>query len=318
MVKCLFGGQVGLNKGFSLIAVIALSSVFVASIADAGTMQKKKKSTTHKKSSGHAVSGPETGLLGIKLYDSGLRVISVYGSPDSITTVGGGANAAGGGGNGAPPGGFGGPGGPGGAPGGSGSGGSNRGADQFRPGDLVPGGGFDGPLPDLQKGGGGFAGGGGAGSSPPAPGQGRGPSGSGGPGTSGPGGAGPGGPGGAGPGGAGGTATEAAVFTRWTYNRNGCKLGFVIDKFDRVIQIEAIGLQNQRISTRRGIGFGSSFASVMKAYASSQVDPDGYDISGNNFTIRFLTRQRVAFRLTQLSTKKAHVVTGIVVAAGKQ
>ena len=310
MVKCLFGGQVGLNKGFSLIAVIALSSVFVTSIADAGTMQKKKKHTTSKNSSGHAVAGPETGLLGIKLYDSGLRVISVYGNPDSITTVGGGTSGAGGGGNGAPPGGFGGP-------GAAGAGGSGASAAQFRPGDLVPGGGFDGPLPDLQKGGGGFTGGG-AGASPPAPGQGRGPTGPGGPGPSGPGGPGPSGPGGAGPGGAGGTATEAAVFTRWTYNRNGCKLAFVIDKFDRVIQIEAIGLQNGRISTRRGIGFGSTFSSVMKAYASSQVDPDGYDISGNNFTIRFLTRQRVAFRLTQLSTKKAHVVTGIVVAAGKQ
>jgi hypothetical protein len=62
----------------------------------------------------------------------------------------------------------------------------------------------------------------------------------------------------------------------------------------------------------------------MKAYAAESndpmkaSDPDGFDISGNNFTIRFLTRDRVAFRLTQLSTKKSHVVTGIVVAAGKQ
>jgi hypothetical protein len=76
-------------------------------------------------------------------------------------------------------------------------------------------------------------------------------------------------------------------------------------------------LQNQRIKTRRGVGFGSTFSSVMKSYAP-YADPDGYDISGNNFTIRFLTRHRVAFRLSQLSTKKAHVVTGIVVAAGKQ
>ena len=287
-----------MNKGFTLVTVIALSSVFVASIADAGAVQKKK-------SSGGGYSGPETGLLGVKLFDSGLRVISLYGNPDTITSVGGGSNnnAGGGGGAGAPPGGFGGPG----NAGGGGSGGATAGAQSYIPGDLIPGGPFGGSLPSMQRGG--AASDGGLGPPAGAP---QGPRAAGA--------AGPGGPGGgSGPGGAGGgAATEAAVFTRWTYVRNGCKLGFVVDKFNRVIQIEAIGLQNQRIKTRKGVGFGSSFSSVMKAYASSTVDPDGYDISGNNFTIRFLTRNRVAFRLTQLSTKKSHVVTGIVVAAGKQ
>ena len=311
MVKCLFGGQVGLNKGFALVAVLALSSVFVASIADAGTMQKKKKTTTKsRKSSSSGYSGPETGLLGIKLFDSGLRVISMYGNPDTITAVGGGATSSAGGGQGAPPGGFGGPGG-GGKRGGAG--GQAPAAERYVPGDLVPGG-LDGPLPDLFQGGSPSIPGGrppsAAGQSGQQPG-GRPPSAAG---QSGPGGP----PNAPGAGGAGGAATEEAALTRWTYNKNGCKLGFVIDKFDRVIQIEAIGLQNQRIKTRRGVGFGSTFSTVMKAYASSTVDPDGYDISGNNFTLRFLTRQRVAFRLTQLSTKKAHVVTGIVVAAGKQ
>jgi hypothetical protein len=291
-----------LNKGFTLVAVIALSSVFVASIADAGTAQKKK-------SSGGGYSGPETGLLGVKLFDSGLRVISLYGNPDSITTVGGGtSNAGGGGGQSGPPGGFGGP--PSSAGAGGGGGGKSPGAES-----LIPGGGFGIPLPDMQKGSGGFSGG--AGDSAPAPGQGQGqgrggpPSAAGAPGGSGGGGQGSGGAG-------GGGATESAVFTRWSYIRNGSKLAFVIDKFNRVIQIEAIGLQNQRIKTRRGVGFGSSFSQVMKSYANSTTDPDGYDINGNNFTIRFLTRNRVAFRLTQLSTKKSHVVTGIVVAAGKQ
>jgi len=297
-----------LNKGFTLVAVIALSSVFVASIADAGTPQKKKSSGGY--------SGPETGLLGVKLFDSGLRVISLYGNPDSITTVGGSANSAGGGGQGGPPGGFGGPPSAAGSAGGGGGGGAARGAENFIPGDLIPGGGFGGSLPDLQKGSGGFSGG--AGDSAPAPGQGQ-SQGRGGP-PSAAGAAGGGAPGGSGggAGGAGNGATESAVFTRWSYVRNGCKLGFVVDKFNRVIQIEAIGLQNQRIKTRRGVGFGSSFSQVMKSYATSTVDPDGYDISGNNFTIRFLTRNRVAFRLSQLSTKKSHVVTGIVVAAGKQ
>lgn len=310
MVKCLFGGQIGLNKGFVLVAVLALSSVFVTSIADANLTQKRKAKSKSKRTSSRAgVSGPETGLLGIKLFDSGLRVLTVYGNPDTITSVGGGTTSASGGGQSGPPGGFGGPGGQ----KGGGGGGGPVGAESFTPGSFVPGA-FDGPLFDKQ------------GASPP-PGGGRPPSAAGqaggrsGPpsaaGQAGPGGA-PSAAGASGAGGAGGGATEVAALTRWTYLKSGCKYGFVIDKFDRVIQIEAIGLQNQRVKTRRGIGFGSSFTSVMKAYASSQVDPDGYDINGNNFTIRFLTRQRVAFRLTQLSTKKAHVVTGIVVAAGKQ
>ena len=315
MVKCLFGGQVGLNKGFTFIAAIALTTVMTASIADAGTFQKSKSKAKSKKSSGGgSYSGPETGLLGVKLYDSGLKVISLYGNPDTITTVGGGTSSStAGGGQGGPPGGFGGPAGAPGKGGGGGGAPMTPGTDTIIPGGLVPGS-FGDPLPNMQKGGpaGGGAGMGGA-TAPPAPGgPGGGP---GAPPQGGRGGA-PGGPGN--PGGAGGSgATEAAVFTRWTYNKNGSKLAFVVDKFDRVIQIEAIGLQNQTVRTRHGIGFGSSFTQVMKAYAP-YADPDGYDISGNNFTIRFLTRHRVAFRLTQLSTKKAHVVTGIVVAAGKQ
>ena len=305
MVKCLFGGQVGLNKGFTFVAAIALTSVLTVSIVDAGTLQKAKAKPKSKKSSG-AYSGPETGLLGVKLYDTGLRVISVYGNPDSITTVGGSTSAGSSGGG--PPGGFGGPAGGGGRPAGGGGGAAAAGSESMIPAigtgaGLIPGS-FGDPVPDMQRGG------------PPTP-AGFGTPGGGPPGGGGQGGrGGPPAPGGAG-GGGGSTATEAAVFTRWSYTRNGCKLAFVIDKFNRVIQIEAIGLQNQRIKTRRGVGFGSSFSQVMRAYAPT-IEPDGYDISGNNFTIRFLTRQRVAFRLTQLSTKKSHVVTGIVVAAGKQ
>lgn len=302
MVKCHFGGQIGLNKGFTFLAAVALTSVFAASYAGAGTMQKKKSSGGY--------SGPETGLLGVKLYDSGLRVITLYGNPDSITTVGGGTGVSSGG----PGGGFGGGGGGGAAgspgqlppPGGPGGrGGGNRPSnDSIIPGGLIPGT-WGEPIPNMQQG-------------PLVPQNAGGSAGPGQPTNTGP----------SRPGGAGGAsggasnpgasaATESAVFTRWSYTRNGCKLAFVIDKFNRVIQIEAIGLQNQRIKTRRGVGFGSSFSTIMKAYAPS-ADPDGYDIAGNNFTVRFLTRHRVAFRLSQLSTKKSHVVTGIVVAAGKQ
>ncbi len=128
-----------------------------------------------------------------------------------------------------------------------------------------------------------------------------------------------GGPGGSGaPGGGANTANESTTFTRWNYTKNGTKLGFVIDKFNRVLQIEAIALENKGIQTRRGVGFGSTFSTVMKRYAPGGNDPDGYDLAGNHFTVRFLTRTRVAFRLTQLAAKTPHVVTGIVVSAGKK
>lgn len=246
-------------------------------------------------------TGPETGLLGVKLFDSGLKVLQIYGNPDSIAAVGAGG-AGGGGGQGGPPPGMGGP--SGGPPTGGGGGG---GAPMGVPGkgaSLYPGGLLDDPNALRQGGpeGSSTAGASGAPTGPP-PGVGGPP-----PGVGRPGGGG---------GGGGSAATEAAVLTRWTYTRNGTKLAFVIDKFNRVLQIEAIGLENKRVKTRRGIGFGSTFRSVMGAYAP-QADPDGYDISGKNITVRFLTRHRVAFRLSQLSTKKSHVVTGIVVAAGKQ
>ena len=80
-----------------------------------------------------------------------------------------------------------------------------------------------------------------------------------------------------------------------------------------MVQIEAIGLDNGRVKTKRGIGFGATFASIMRSYSQ----PDGYEIGGENLMIKYLVHDNVAFRLSRLGTKKPQVVTGIVVAAGK-
>ncbi|CAN5726181.1 hypothetical protein BH11ARM2_BH11ARM2_22840 [soil metagenome] len=93
----------------------------------------------------------------------------------------------------------------------------------------------------------------------------------------------------------------------------GSKYGFILDKQGRVIQIEAIGLQNGKVKTRAGLGFGSTFAQIIKAYGT----PDSYEISGDNILMKYLQRRKVAFRLSRLGEKKPQVVTGVVVAAGK-
>jgi len=236
-------------------------------------------------------------LLGVKLFDSGIKVVSMYGSPDSIEAVnvgsmgsGGAGGAAGGRGGsmrGGPGGGSMGPAGPGG-----------RGAPPaFSFGDFLlrqstPG--ITGPAgaaPADE----GPSGGGGGGGAPARGGAGMPPN--------------MGGRGGSG----GGQATENATYTRWIYNRAGSKYGFVVDKSGHVVQIEAIGLKNTKVKTSKGVTFGDSFATVIKKYQT----PDGYDISGDNILARFLNKNRVAFRFARLGENKPQVVTGIVVAAGK-
>ena len=103
------------------------------------------------------------------------------------------------------------------------------------------------------------------------------------------------------------------TYTRWVYNRDNSKYGFVIDKFGRVVQIEAIGLVNPGVKTKKGIGFGSTFADIQKSYTV----PDAYEINGDSVVMRYLSRSKVAFRLNRIATKKPHQVTAIVVAAGK-
>ena len=299
--------------------IIALTAAFAVALlgtgqdAQAGDGTKvKSKGKTAKKSTGevsYAVrgTGAETGLAGINLYDSGLKVLKLYGNPESIGAITvGGAAAGGGDGQGGPPGGFGGPaaggGRGGGRPGGGGGGGpAAPSSASIFPGELTGDADRWTPVDARQRP---------SSFSPPGGGQG---------GPSGPP-AGVGGPGSTPDGAAGGgtnTASETSTFTRWQYTKNGTKLSFVIDKFNRVLQIEAIGLVNRNISTKRGVGFGNTFQTVMNKYAPAN-EPDGYDLAGNNFTIRFLTRSRVAFRLTQLGGKNPHVVTGIVVSAGKK
>lgn len=259
---------------------MALGVVAVLTVAPAALAQKK--------------SGAEVSLVGIKLYDSGLRVVSLYGTPDSVESVNAGGAAIGPGGGGAP-------GGPGGRPS---NGVSSPGAGQgpagpaARPADLNSPFGFANNLMQL----------GGPASRPNQDSaQGEGSAGQ----SINRNGGGPAGPGGIG--GGGGDTGGRILFTRWIYNRNGSKYGFVLDKSNRVVQIEAIGLSNPKVKTQRGITFGSTFAQLIRKYNA----PDGYEISGDNVVVRFLVRNKVAFRLSRLGPNKPQVVTGIVVAAGK-
>lgn len=288
------------TNGFFLAA--AAMTVSVAAIA--GQAQPKAKT----------VPGGESGLVGIKLYDTGSRVISVYGNPTEILPVGFGGGAIGpaAGGGGGPAGARGGIGG---APGGAGGGGGaaasaavSHNPNEFGFGDEMLGfqrGGKGGGLDDGDVGGGG-----GGGVPQPGPGLGGPP-----PGAQG---AFPGGPprGGGAPGGggmAGGGNTGKILYTRWVYRRGPSKYGFILDKYNRVVQVEAIGMADSRVKTSKGIRFGSTFGDIIKKYQT----PDGYEINGDSIVMRYLVRNKVAFRLSRLGEKKPHVVTGVVVAGGK-
>lgn len=245
----------------------------------------------------------ENRLISVSLYDTGAKVVSLYGSPDEILGLSEGGGAAGGAG------GAGGEGGGGGSRGGGGASGGGSGTpgtmappppSASNPGDFLVGDPFGdgkewkqarGPQAtndtDGDPGGrGGAPGAGGRGGNTGDPGSG---------------------------GGAAAGSSGKVIYTRWVYKRNNSRYAFVMDKFNRVIQIEAIGMKNSSVKTRRGITFGSSFASLIKAYNA----PDSYEVSGDNLVVRFLVRDRVAFRLSRLVKDKPQVVTGVVVAAGK-
>lgn len=271
----------------------------------------------------------EDSLYGVHLYDNMTTLLNLFGSPDEIQPLqmAGGTMASSGFGGG---GGYGGPRGAGGPGGNMGPTGGGAGADYEDPfgfGDQPlnlqpPGMGMGGPR-GRGMGGPGMPPGMGQGQGAGYPGV-RGPAGMP-PGFRGPGGGGgypgarPGFPGGAGPGGGpaaptgGGGAAEEATYTRWVYNRNDNKFGFVVDKNGRIIEIEAIGITNPKVRTKRSVTFGSDFATVIRRYG----DPDGYDIAGDNITLRYLVHDKVAFKLTRMGPKQPHEVTGIVVAAGK-
>lgn len=243
-----------------------LCTVAVASLAAIAPAQRTK-------------ARGESGLVGVKLYDTGMRLLQLYGNPDEILPLGaasggrGGSSGGGGRGGGGDPGGT----------GGGGAGGAAGGIEYNSPfsfgDDLL----FE--QPEELRFQGSARGGGGQGAPPGSPGRGRGA----------------------------GAAAAGGQFIRWVYFRNGCRYGFILDRFNRVVQIEAIGLQNQKVRTRRGIGFGDTFKEVMTKY---QV-PEGYQINGDTIVMRYLVRDKVAFRLNRLGKEKPHVVTGIVVAAGK-
>ena len=100
---------------------------------------------------------------------------------------------------------------------------------------------------------------------------------------------------------------------RWVYKKNPSEFSFIIDKNDRVVQIEGVGMSDSRVHTLKGVTFGSTFGEIIKKYGR----PDAYEISGDNIVLRYLTRNKCAFRLNRLQPSKPHQVTAIVVAGGK-
>lgn len=276
------------------IGLIALAGAVVASIAladDTGTT-KGWRGTAKKGVSAAKTNAAESGLIGVKLYDTGLRVIQLYGSPDEIQDVVSGAGTsigpaqnAGGGGQGR-----------------GGGGGNRRGggseaasAEWNIPNlDWKPINFMQEPPPRVGQSGSG------GGATIPAGGGGQG--------------APPGAPGGAGGGQAGtGQAENRIVYTRWVYRKGNSRYAFILNRYNQVIQIEAIGMNDPRVSTNRGVRYGAQFADILKKYGA----PDGYEINGNTLVLRYLVNSKVAFRMNRLKTDGKHVVTGVVVAAGK-
>lgn len=281
---------------------LAFSAALVVALLPAVDAQSKSKSAPKKAPAKKVVKpapkpSAERGLVGINLYDSGLKVIQKFGNPEQIQALSFGGNAVGpsGGGEG------GGRGPAGAAERGGGGGGRRDGGDLDRymspnissspldfANDLLRQG---QPIVEAAEGGNNRGGGGTAG----RPGGGGERGGGGGAGT-------------------GGGTGERATYTRWVYNKGNSKYGFIIDKFMRVVQVEAIGMNDGRVKTQRGIRYGSTFSDIIRKYNA----PDAYEINGENITVRYLVRWKVAFRLSRLGPNKPHVVTGIVVAGGKQ
>lgn len=253
----------------------------------------------------------------IKIYDTGMDLIRLFGTPVDVLPLSIGAGGVG------PGGGFGGgtqgPAGDGGpAFGGTGGGGGGSTADARLFGNpFRMGRGMNQTRPGQVPGRGGPASGGGQG--PAVPGN-R-----------------------AGGGGGGAASSTRVLFTRWVYRNGASQYAFVLDKFNRVVQIEAMGLRDKNVETSRcrirhlephayagvphlaitdgeptspqcrTVGFGSTFADIITAYNV----PDAYEISGDTIVMRYLVRDHVAFRLSRLKPGGPHQVTGIVVAAGK-
>lgn len=220
----------------------------------------------------------ESSLVGIALYDTGVDVVKRFGSPTEIEAIvigeaGGGAGAGGAGGGG----GFAPP--PGGGFGGGGTAERPQVGFQAPPLSIRPQGAMGGMVPPgarSSSGGGGQMGGG--------------------------------------AGGGGSTGVTETKLIRWIYRRGaGSSLNFVLNKFNKVVQIEAIGIANSSVKTSRGITLGSNMASVISKYN----DPDGYDVGNDYFMIRFLQNYNAAFRFTREHANAPYRVTGIVVAAGK-
>lgn len=296
-------------KNRFLFWTLAALCVF-ALTADADAQSRRKSSSRRKTTTRSAKpvtpkSTVETGLCGVKLFDSAMKLLDIYGNPNEMLNLGGSGGAAAGPAAGRSGGGAAG----GGARGGAAGGGQRGGGGLKNPGeneatrpadsggiidadwnfDFTPG------TETIEA----FGGGGGGG------GQARG------------GRLGAGGQGGAGRGRAGGGAARGGgggQYMRWIYKQPLARYTFIIDKSFRIVQIEAVlGADDPKVRSIKGVKFGTDFATVLKTYGT----PDAFDVGGDTIMMRYLANHHVAFRLNRLAPGKPHQVTAMVVSGGK-
>lgn len=296
---------------FVILAALAVGAV--ALVPNQAVAQSGAKAPAKKAPAKPAKSVAENGLVGIRLYDLSTKVLSKFGAPDIIEPVMIGSSAVG------PAGGAGGPG-PAGFGGGGGmpAGPSRGGAPQMGAPELGPPPGAVGTQTGPSDFGFGSElfrqqtatmglppkrvppGDPNAGASGPP--QGMSP-------QTGP-------PGGFGAGGGaprgGNMASGSSKYTRWIYNRPNSKYAFVVNGDGKIVQCEAVGIRDSNVRTNKGTSFGSTFTTLIKSYGN----PDGYEIAGDTFVVKFLKKHKVAFRLSRLDPNRPHVVTGVVVAGG--
>lgn len=273
-------------------SIVAVNGLIASDSLAQSKSSAKKPAQTKKTTAKKPAPIVDARLIGITLYDSGASVIAKFGNPYEVQAVsqGGGAIGPAGGGAGGgrgPSVGTSGPGGGGSAPS------AAIGKEDIRPGDFFNNELFrqGSAIGDEGDGTGGII-----------------PAGRGGPPIGG-----AGGRGGAGGGAAGGGGGDRILFTRWIYKVGNSRYGFVFDNSNRVVQIEAIGMNDGRVRTARGVGFGAKFSDLVKRYGA----PEGYEINGDAIVVRYLKGYKCAFRLNRLGKDKPHVVTAVVVAGGK-
>ncbi len=100
-------------------------------------------------------------------------------------------------------------------------------------------------------------------------------------------------------------------FTRWTFQRKSSRYSFVLNPNGEILLIEAQGLEDSKVQTKKNITLGDLFSKAIAQYGN----PDKYTKIKNNLLVNYQNKYGLVLGITKENHSSKYLISQIIISA---